>query len=611
MGDSPDPPPPPPDYTKEKAEFAAAEAQKRKAQADAYNASVTAFANQLSGYGGQISDWSGKVGGLGLTNDEEFNNYLGGLNTLQNQLYGMNFNTAKPNFDSMVYSPWGSVSVDAPALLDINETMGLKNNYINQLGGLSQKINSLQQQRMSEEQKFSQQAGNIYSQLQGVNSALSNARIGDLAGLNNYKSQIDALQAQKNAFTSPIMGDYNPFAWSQVDPTYQSALDRYNALMAQRQAEIDRVKAYEQSVVDKAGNFRSIYGGLDIANEAGINDLQSAIDNYQRDVGRFTTQLNASDYDLSQEIGDVQSVEDLLAELRAKRLSEQSRVKGAEANFQNLALQLASAARTSDIYNSSRLSDLQAQLAALTGQIDNFSSVLPADFGLAKNQLASAEQQLAQLAAQRGTTIDQLKARMDTATSGLGSIAPYDEAAMNQALTRVMGLQNQFTPFIGADVDPQKLQLQNAVADINNMLTALASKRSGFETEAQTFLNQLQNGSFTSLSMLDPLFEQANDIQTRARQYQAMQSYDELSKIMEKLNAEKSRLQSDEQRVAAQSLLDQQNALSGGTSLNDIMNKMSPEQYAQLMSLAQKAKEGDQNALDQYNAFLRSLGVGV
>lgn len=609
MGDSPDPPPPPPDYTKEKAEFSAAEAAKRKSQADAYNASVTAFNNQLSGYGGQISDWSGKVGGLGLKDDELFSGYIGDMNTLQNQLYGLNFNTAKPVFDSMVYSPWGSVSVDAPALLDLNT--GLKDNYIGQLGSLSQRINSLQQQRMNEEQKFAQQAGNIYSQLQGVNTALSNASIGDLSGLNNYKNQIEALQAQKNAFTSPIMGDYNPFAWSQVDPTYQQALDRYNSLMAQRQSEVDRVKAYEQSIVDKAANFRSIYGGLDIANETGINDLQSALDNYQRDVGRFTTQLNNSDYDLSQEIGDVQSVEDLLGELRAKRLSEQSRVKNAETNFQNLALQLASAARTSDIYNSGRLSDLQAQLAALTGQIGDFSSVLPADFGLAKNQLSSAEQQIAQLLSQRGTTIDQLKARMDAAVSGVGSIADYDEAGMNQALTRLMGLQNQLTPFLGADVDPQKLQLQNSVADINNMLMGLTNKRAGFESEAQTFLNQLQNGSFTSLSMLDPLFEQANDIQTRARQYQAMQSYDELSKIMETLNAQKSRLQADQQNVAAQSLLDQQNALAGGASLNDIMNQISPEQYAQLMSLAEKAKEGDQNSLDQYNAFLRSLGVGV
>jgi hypothetical protein len=606
---SPSPPPPPPDYTKEKDEFASAEAARRQQQADAYNAQVTAFNNALSGYGGQISDWSGKVGGLGLTNDELFSGYLGNLNTLQNQLYGLNFNFAKPVFESMVYSPWGSVSVDAPALLNLNT--GLKDNYINQLGSLSQKINGLQQQRMSEEQKFAQQAGNIYSQLQGVNTALSNAKIGDLSGLNNYKTQIDALQAQKNAFTSPIMGDYNPFAWSQVDPTYQQALERFNSLMAQRQAEIDRVKAYEQSIVDRAGTFRNTYGGLNIGNEAGMNELQTALDSYQREVGRFTTQLNSSYYDLSQEIGDVQSVEDLLGELRAKRVSELSRVNDAQEQYQNLALQLASAARTSDIYNSGRLSDLQAQIAALTGQIDDFSSELPTDFGLATNQLSTAQGLLEQLLAQRGTTLDQLRGRMEGATTGIGNIADYDEAAMNQALTRLMGLQNQFTPFMGADVDPQKLQLQNSVTDINNMLANLANRRSGFETEAQTFLNQLNNGSFTSLSMLDPLFTQANDLQTQARQYQAMQAYDELTKIMEKLNSEKSRLTSDEQNAAAQRLLDQQNALAGGTSLNDIMNQISPEQYAQLMSLAQRGQQGDQNALDQYNAFLRSLGVGV
>jgi hypothetical protein len=609
MGDSPDPPPPPPDYTKQRAEFSAAEAASRKQKADAYNAQVSAFNNQLSGYGGQIADWQGKTGGLNLTNDELFTGYIGDLSNLQNQLYGLNFNSAKPVFDSMVYSPYGAVSVDAPALLDVN--YGMRDNYINQLGSLSSKINSLQQQRMSEEQKMAQYSGNLFSQLSGVNSALSNAKIGDLSTLNNYKTQLDTLQANKNAFTSPILGDYDPFSWSQIDPTYQMALDRFNGLMAQRQAEIDRVNSFEQGIVDKAANLRSMYDGLNIGNETGINDLQSAIDAYQRDTSRFTTQLNASDYDLSQELGDVQSVEDLLGELRAKRLSEQSRVGNAQQNFQNQALQLASAARTSDIYNSGRLSDLQAQIAALTGQIGNFSSELPTDFGLAKNQLSSAEGLIAQLLSQRGTTVDQLRGRMDAATSGIGSIADYDEAAMNQALTRLMGLQNQLSPFMGSDVDPQKLQLQNSVSDINNMMMNLSGKRSGFETEAQTMLNQLTNGSYTSMDMLDPLFTQANDLQTRARQYQAMQAYDELTQIMSKLNAEKSRLTTDQQNVAAQTLLDQQNALSGGTNLNDIMNRISPEQYASLMQLAQKAQQGDQNSLDQYNAFLRSLGVGV
>lgn len=609
MGDSPDPPPPPPDYTREKNEFSQAEAAKRKAAADAYNAQVSAFNNQLSGYGGQIADWQGKANGLNLTNDELFTGYVGDLSNLQNQLYGLNFNTAKPVFESMVYSPWGAVSVDAPSLLDVN--YGMRDNFINQLGSLSSKIGSLQQQRMSEEQKMSQYAGNLYSQLSGINSALSNAKIGDLAGLNNYKTQLDSLLAQKNAFTSPILGDYNPFSWGQIDPTYQQALDRYSGLMNQRQAELDRVTGYEQSIADKAGGFRNLFGGLDIANEAGINELQSAIDAYQRETGRFTTQLNNSDYDFSQELGDVQSVEDMLADLRAKRLSEQSRVNSAQQNFQNQALQLASAARTSDIYNSGRLSDLQAQIAALTGQIGGFSSQLPTDFGLAKNQLSSAEQLIAQLMAQRGTTVDQLKTRMEAATSGLGNIAEYDEAGMNQALTRLMGLQNQLTPFMGSDVDPQKLQLQTAMSDINNMMMNLSGKRSGFETEAQTFLNQLNNGSYTSMDMLNPLFTQANDLQTRARQYQAMQAYDELTQIMSKLNAEKSRLTTDQQNVAAQTLLDQQNALAGSTSLNDIMNRISPEQYASLMTLAQKAQQGDQNSLDQYNAFLRSLGVGV
>jgi hypothetical protein len=149
----------------------------------------------------------------------------------------------------------------------------MKDTYINQLGSLSSKINSLQQQRMSEEQKMNQWSGNLFSQLTGVNSGLSNARVSDLAGLNNYKSQLDSLLASKNAFTSPILGDYTPFTMTQLDTTYQSALDRYNALMGQRDSELKRAADYEKSILDKAASFQNMYGGLDIANEAGINAL--------------------------------------------------------------------------------------------------------------------------------------------------------------------------------------------------------------------------------------------------------------------------------------------------------------------------------------------------
>lgn len=609
MGSSPSPPPPPPDYTQEKADFSASELAKREQQANQYNSSVGAFNNAISNYGGQIADLQGQIGGLNLTNDEMFTSYLGDIQNLQNQLYSQNFNTPKPYFESMVYSPYGAVSVGAPALLDVNNS--LRDTYINQLGSLSSKINALQTQRQSEEQKMSQFAGNLYSQLAGINSSLGNANIGDLAGLNNYKAQLDAAMASKNAYTSPILGDYNPFAMSQLDPTYNSALARYNDLMNQRQAELTRATDFEQSILGRAAGFKDTYGGLNIGNEAGINALQSAIDAYQREVGRFNTRLGAQDYDFSQELGEVQSVEDMLAELRARRLSEQARVTNAQQNFQNQALALASAARTSDIFNSGRLGDLQAQIDALQGQIGGFTSELNTDFGLANNQLASAEELLAQLLQQRGTTVDQLKQRLALATTGIDAIAPYDEAAMNQRLTQLMGLQNQFTPFMGSDIDPTKLQLQSTMSDINNMLMGLSGKRAGFETDARTLLDQIKGGSYTSLDMLDPLFTQANDLQSQARQYQALQSYDELQQIMDFLNSQKSRIQQDATNVAAQQAAEQANPFGGTTNISDAMNNITSEQYAQLMALSQAAQQGDRNALDQYNAFLRSLGIGV
>lgn len=606
---TPSPPPPPTDYSQQKMDFAASQLQQREAQAKAYNDAVSQFNNTLSGYGSQIADWTSKVDGLNLTNDELFNSYIGGLSQLQNQLYGLNFNMAKPVFDSTLYAYDGPVQVGTPALLDLNTSM--KDTYVNALSSLSQKISGLQQQRYSAEQAFNQSAGNMYSQMAQLGSSLGTANIGDANALNNYKTQLDSILASKNAFTSPILGDYNPWSWQQIDPTYQTALARYNDLMTQRQSELTRASDYEKSILAKAGNFSDTFGGLDIANEGGIKSLQDLIDAFQRDAGGYQTKLSASDYDFSQELGQVQSVEDKLAQLRAERQAELSRVRNAEQNYQNLALQLASGARTSNMFDSGRIQDLQAQIDALQGDIGGFSSKLATNFGLANNQLSSAEQILTQLLAQRGTTLDQMRSRLDLATGGIGNINAWDESGMNAALTKLMGLQNQYTPFMGSDVDPYKMQLQSSMQDINNMLMALSGKRSDFETQAQQLLDQINGGSYTSLDMLDPLFQQTNDLQSEARKYAASQSYDEFAQILQKLNAEKSRLQTDAANVATQTQLEQQNPLGGTTSLADLMDKITPEQYAQLMSLSQKAQEGDQNALDQYNAFLLSIGVGA
>lgn len=609
MGDSPDPPKPPKDYVAEKDAFAKSEYEKRLAQANDYNNMVNNWNNQISSYGSSLSGLQTNIGGLKLTDDERFDPYLGDINSKLNQLYGTTFSASKPYFESTVMSPWGAVTVGIPTLN--NADTQLKDNFISQFSSLRDQLNALKQQRYGEEQKINSFSSQLYGNLGGLSSRANNANISNLDLLNQLRTDYDTMHASLDSFQSPILGDYNNPMLGSINSMFGSTDSRLKQLMTDRTAELDRIKSYEQSVLDRAGGFSNTLKNMTIADESGMKSLRQQLDDYLREVNRFSTPINpGKDFDLSQETGELNAVRDQLNRMFSERDQEVAKVKAFEDQLNNAAMGIGSAARTSSMYNLGSLNDLQAQIDLARQKESGFSSILPANFSLANNQLSSAEQLISQLISQRGTALDQIKNRFNSKAGGWDNIADYDETGINSAMNSIYGFQNQLTPFQGADAEALRGDISGRMNDMQDKLSSLNEKRADLERQAQALLQTIKSKSFTDQNGITSSMSEAESLQSQVQLYKAMQAMDEIDGMMSKLNSEKSRLEKDSANVTAQTALEASNPLGGTSSITDLMNRISPEQYAQLMAMSKKVQNGEMTA-DEYNAFLKSLGMGV
>lgn len=606
---APDPPDPPKEYTAEKSAFAASELAKRKAEARAYNQQVNSFNNRINGFSGRIGGIAGRVGGFDILDDEYFGGARTQLTNMLGQLNGMNFNVPRPEWESTVNSAWGAVNVGMPSLGSAD--ISARDRYIGQLNDLMGTLDNLMSERRAEENRVRNWSSQLFGDATSLGSRIKAANFGDLDILNNLRDEYGDINAQRKSFRSEILGDFRDPLMSRLDRLLSQNNTGIQGLFNQRDREMNRVNRYEQSIVNQGRGFGNRLAGLDINNLPGMEALQRAIDDYQNSVGMFKTQLTPDSYDFSQEMNQVQTVEDRLAQLFSKRDAEKQRVQQFTDQLNTAAMGIGSNARTADMYNLGTIDDLMAQIAMARDQMGGFSSKLRTDFGLATGQLDQAATLLEGLRNQRTSALDAITSKLDPLLGQIPGLADYDETGMDNLMNMLSGFGSQIGQFTGSDVSGLQQRLNTGQFDLQQRLNALSSKRAALEREAQVYLSALKKKKFGSLDDMTGDRDQATSMEDMMNQYNAQQGMDEIQAMMDYLDAEKARLEKDAQNVSLQQVADSLNPLGGTSSISDLQNQLTEEQYAALMNLSQRAAQGDTAALDQYNAFLRSLGVGV
>lgn len=602
---------PPPDYTAEKASYAATENQKRKAQADAYNASAKAFSDKLSGTVSQARNIKNSYGGYTIKDYNNIGNAEKEVNSLLGSLSSMNFSDVRPNYESVVQSPYGAVSLDTPSLMSIDYAD--RDAAQSELRSLLGQFNNLRNEYRGEEDKIRQSGQKLSSGIAGLKSGISRATIADLNALNEYQRQLDQYKADVGSFYSPIadITTIDDTYLNQANSEFGGIEASLKDLFSKRTAEEERIKAYEKGILEQADRFNADLGGYTIADEDKINALQKSIDDYQRQAGRFSSLLN---FDLTDELGNLQGVEDNLGSLAAKREAELKRIKDAQDKYFLTANDIARTARTSSIYDQGYIDDIRENASQLRDEIGRFSSVLPADFARVLSQIDAADSATSSLESRRNAALDRIQSRFDSALAGAGDIAAYDEAAMRDRLYRLGNIDTELSRFSGGRADDIAAQIASGVEQIDTRLRDLSTRRSQLEQQAQKLLATVKSASYTTGDQAAAGISEAEKLKSEIDLYNAQQAIDEISAIMDRLNSEKTRLANDASAVAARQQAEQDQVLRAiqglGGDTSAVGAGMTAQEY---LALLQKKKQEDDAAKQAaaISAFSSALGVAA
>jgi hypothetical protein len=415
-------PPPPPDYTEEKGAIRQLTEARYQRQADAFNRSVADYNQQLQNYQSQFGDLSSQASNLGIAdlyddpntdqNENPYDRFSEQLSGLRSNLSSLNFNETRPSFSSSVGSEYGTVGItNIPTLDRANEQLygTLRGNVSSALSDLG----SLQRERSREENRVNEFRNTLLADLGGYQTTANQLGIADIDRINRLESDLSRLQAERQGFSSPILDQVYPSGFSSFDETYGSLSSRIEELRDQRQAEMDRIQGFEQSLYSTADDIRSQLDGLSIADADQLEALNTQLEDTRRQAGRFSSEL---DFDLSQELGEagLGGAESALRELRAAREDELGRIQRAEQNYLQRARGLEDMAENASIYNASNLNTIEDELRNLNTDLSGFSSELPFDVSSVQDgTLTEAEAALANRQAERERALNETLQEMD------------------------------------------------------------------------------------------------------------------------------------------------------------------------------------------------------
>jgi hypothetical protein len=549
-------PPKEPDYTKERAAYAQSEYARRQQQAAKYNTAIQNYNSRLANLNSLGGTLSTGLKGLKLTDDELFGSWDTKINDLQGRFNNLQASRVgsldMPSWSSVVSSPYGSVEVGIPKLYSRNDNLALQ--LESGIGSARTALEDLRSRRTAEEKRIDDYNSQLESYYSGVDSGLGGLTIADLDGINTSRRSLSEMLAQVKGFSSAILSDYKPTLAQTWESRITGANSKLDQLMQQRKAEEDRIRNYEMGLNSAYDGFSSRFGALTIADEAGMKALQDEIDARQLEAGRFSSLL---DYDLSQELSPLDSLEGKLGGLMAKREQELSRIEQAKEQARMGIGSIQSMLGNADIYNLGTLNQIQSAIDEGQMDLSGFSSVLPFDFGAANADLSTAEGRLQQLMAQREAALAGYVTKAGDLTSRINGLDLTNESGISSGISDAQALLAQLGRFTGNDINDVRTQVENALAAGDTKMKQLVAERGGIENAARALLTSAKTTGYTSGSQLDALAQQLNELTGRQTSYGAYQALDEIDAIAALIASER-------ERIAAEQKAAQEATQTGG-----------------------------------------------
>jgi hypothetical protein len=219
-----------------------------------------------------------------------FTQQQGGNETLRfNGLTG--FNLERPNFQSIVTTPYAgeTVSLNIPNLVNPNIDLGRQ--YLSDIDSGLATLEGLRRQREAEAARVGQFRTTYESQLADLRARASQLSVGDTAGRAAIDAEINRLDAQRRGFSTPLASEFQDFFGGT--PSSQSGISQaLSDFDTRTQTEQARVDAFRNNFFRTLDEARTGLTGLGTDRIEDIRGIDTRIDQLAREARRFSSALN-------------------------------------------------------------------------------------------------------------------------------------------------------------------------------------------------------------------------------------------------------------------------------------------------------------------------------
>lgn len=516
-------------------------------------------------------------------------------------------------FDFNTITPGGrfidvTVGLNNPTLAD-----GVNEFDLNQINSLFQRgtdyLNELQAKRDKEQARIDNFTKDMRSQLQSYNTLLGGYDIDDLNRLNQLQQNVGFTLEDIDSFSSPLGTDF-----SSLRNGYDQLSAGVQDLFGQRDNEFGRISNFENSLLSGLGDLESQVGNLSIGDLDQMNALKKQYEDRINKANNFNSEL---DFDLSDELAQINQSRGALDELFASRRAEEGRIGDFEKTLSNRIRQINSLAGNTGIYNLDDITNLQNFLGQANNQMGEFSSSLNYDFGDQQFDMDMASRQINNLINQRKSAVDSMFSAGNSLATDMGGVADYDEASIRNLLNLAKEGQTGAGQFSGGRAQELQDLYQGSIDDLNGRLQNIFGQRDTIEGDLASMLEGARTTDILDLQQLGGLESELAGLRELKNQWGATQANDEYAALQSLLGGERSRLEQDagnvaqQQNTAIQEILSQLDS-NGNLTFNDLTfrDPMTQSAYQQLVSNGYiNADDEEETRRKLQSAFARNLGL--
>lgn len=582
-----------------------------------WDQAVNLFGTQVGSYQQPVMNLGTQIGGLTIAdlwnnpatsrNENPLGSLTSEIDNLSGRLSGLSLSMDRPNLQSSVATPMGPMSINLPMLASPTGFQTQQQQLIDQLGGFSQQLQGLQQQRAAEEARISEFSQNFMNDINALTAGIGALGVGDAMQLAMSQSQLEALERRKQGFSSLILDQVMPDFRDTKLGAIGSARGALEALTGQREAELGRISdkqaTLEQTIADLTQRAQS----LSITNPAAAQALMREAEAAARAAQSFSSALPTN---FQPQLSALQGLSMDAGSILDQRAQEENRLFSAGGDIWNRLLQLDMATANASPMNQGNLDVLMAEIARLEQDARGINSPLQFDLGDIDSRFGAMRDRLGEVGQQREAMLDQIGGLISAPMAGFEGVPLHDEMRKMQILNQLSQAQGALSQFSGAGTTDLMNQLNANMGQVQARLAELGQKRDSLSQRARSFADTVTGQEFYGTDDLRDPVRRLEQLMRDVNLYGAWGATSGISDAERRLLSEMHRLQRDEGNTAARLEDARERTLASlgpdGVPTINLFSGVSPE-FEQLMQSLMARSEEEAMFTDPASAFSSAL----